>query len=99
MTGAIEKWVRKRLREAEKEKEIVKMMSEEFRLISGQKKAKRVASSQLQVESDRAKRMKAEWDKIMNLAHNVRRISDTYLENFEEFGAPPEIAVDPSLDD
>ncbi|KAI9769444.1 MAG: hypothetical protein M1839_003658 [Geoglossum umbratile] len=99
MTSAIEKGVRKRLREAEKEKEIVETMSEEFGLISGQKKTKRVSSSQLQLESDRAKRMKVEWDKLMNLAHRVRKISDTYLENFGELGAPPEIVVDPSLDD
>ncbi|KAI9784456.1 MAG: hypothetical protein M1839_002112 [Geoglossum umbratile] len=95
ITAAVEKGVRKRLRDAEKERETVGMISEDLGLISGQKKTKRVASSQLQAESDRAKGMKVVWDNIMNLAHRVRKISDTYLENFEELGAPPELVVDP----
>jgi hypothetical protein len=99
ISTAIVKGVRKRLREAEQEKEVVEMLSNNFGLVSGQMKTKRVASSQLQVESDRAKRMKGDWAKIMNLVHGVRKISDTYLQNYGEFGAPPEIVVDPSLDD
>jgi hypothetical protein len=99
ISTAIVKGVRKRLREAEQEKEIVEMLSNNFELVSGQMKTKRVASSQLQAESDRAKRMKGDWAKIMNLAHRLRKISDTYLEDYEELGAPPEIVVDPSLDD
>ncbi|KAI9761716.1 MAG: hypothetical protein M1840_001720 [Geoglossum simile] len=98
-SAAIEKDVRKRLREAEKERGAAKMISEDFGLVSGQKTTKRIASSQLQAETDRAKRMKVEWDKLMNLAHRVRKISDAYLENFGELSGPPEIVVDPSLDE
>ena len=75
------------------------MLSEEFGLVSGQKKTKRVASSQLQAESDRVKRMKGDWDKIMNLVHGVKKVSDTYLQDYGDFGASPEIVLDPSLDD
>jgi hypothetical protein len=98
MSAAIFKGVRKRLREAEQEKEIVEMLSEEFGLVPGQKKTKRIASSQLQAESDRAKRMKGDWAKIMNLVKGVKKISDTYFQDYGELGAPPEIVVDPSLD-
>lgn len=74
------------------------MLSEEFGLVSGQKKTKWVASSQLQAESDRAKRMKGDWAKIMNLVKSVKKTSDTYLQGYGELCAPLEIVVDPSLD-
>jgi len=99
MSTAIVKAVQKRLREAEQEKEIVEKLSKEFGLVSGQKKVKRVASSQLQAERDRAKLMKGDWVKIMNLVQGVRKISDTYLQNYGELDTPPEIVVDPSLED
>jgi hypothetical protein len=98
MSAAIVKGVRKHLREAEQEKEIVEMLSNNFRLISGQKKTMRVASSQLLAKSDRAKRMKGDWAKITNLVHGVKKISDTYFQDYGELGAPPEIVLDPSLD-
>src|SRR2546421_12868206 len=50
-------------------------------------------------KSDRVKRMKKDWTKIMNLVQGVKKMSDTYLEDYGELGAPPEIVVDPSLDD
>ena len=43
--------------------------------------------------------MKKDWTKIMNLVQGVKKMSDTYLEDYGELGAPPEIVVDPSLDD
>ena len=99
ISTTITKGVRKRLRDAEQEKEIVGKLSEDFGLSSGQKKTKRVASSQLQAELDRAKRQKGDWTKIMNMVKGVKNISDTYFQNYGELGAPPEIVVDPSLDD
>jgi len=53
-------------------KKIVGMLSVEFGLVSGQK-IKRVVSLQLQAESDRAKCMKGDWAKIMNLVKGVKK--------------------------
>lgn len=90
--------IRKRRRDAQQDKEVIEAVSEAFGLDTG-RKIKRVASSQLEAESDRVKRIKRDWDKIMNLAFNVRKISDTYLDEYGELCGPPEIVVDPSLDE
>jgi hypothetical protein len=66
---------------------------------TGSKKIKRVASSKLEAETDRVKRMKRDWDKILNLAHSVKTISDTYFEDYGELSAPPKVVADPSLDE
>lgn len=42
---------------------------------------------------------KKDWNRIMNMVHGTRKMSDRYLEAYGELGAPPEIVVDPSLDD
>lgn len=41
-------------------------------------------SSQLEVEHERAEQMKVEWSKITNLAQGVRKMSDTYFQNYGE---------------
>jgi hypothetical protein len=42
--------------------------------------------------------MKGDWAKIMNLVKGVKKISDTYFQDYGELGATPEIVMDPSLD-
>lgn len=41
-------------------------------------------SSQLEVEHEQAERMKVEWSKITNLTQGVRKMSDTYFQNYSE---------------
>lgn len=96
INAEITKGVRRRLRETEQQKEI-QGLYREFALL-GQKRTKRVASSELEAELTRVKRMKREWTKIINLVCGVRNISDTYFDNYGELAAPPEIVHDPSLD-
>lgn len=90
---------RRRLRELEEEREMVSMIRNEFGLVKVGKKTKRVASSELKVETDHNKKMKKDWNRIMNMVHGYRKMSDRYLEAYGELGAPPEIVLDPSLDD
>lgn len=99
MNAEIVKKIKKRLREAEQENDLVEKLSQDSGLLSGEKKIKRVASSQLEVERERAKRMKGEWSKIINLAQGVRKMSDTYFQNYGGLAASPEIVYDPSLDE
>jgi hypothetical protein len=47
----------------------------------------------------KAKKMKVEWDKIVNLSGGVKEMSDTYMLTYGELAAPPEIVHDPSLDE
>ena len=98
MSNAIMTSFRRRLRESEQEMEMVSTIKNEFGLVNAGKKTKRVASTELKVETDRNKKMKRDWDKIMNMVHGTRRMSDRYLEAYGELGAPPEIVLDPSLD-
>jgi hypothetical protein len=67
-----------RLREAEKEKELVEQLSANFGIAPGAPKVKRVASSQLHAELERNKRMKIEWSKILNLVQGTKEMSDVY---------------------
>lgn len=99
MSNAIMTSFRRRLRESEEEKEMVSMIRNEFGLVNMEKKTKRVASSELKMETDHNKKMKKDWEKIMNMVHGTRKMSDRYLEAYGELGAPPEIVLDPSLDD
>lgn len=98
MSDAIMASLRRRLRESEQEKEMVSMIRNEFGLVNAEKMTKRVASSELKVETDHNKKMRKDWDKIMNMVHGTRRMSDRYLEAYGKLGAPPEIVLDPSLD-
>lgn len=99
MSNAIMTSFRRRLRESEEEKEMVSMIRNEFGLVNMEKKTKRVASSELKMETAHNKKMKKDWGKIMNMVHGTRKMSDRYLEAYGELGAPPEIVLDPSLDD
>jgi len=65
----------------------------------GGRKVKRVASLELEAEKVKAKKMKVEWDKIVNLSGGVKEMSDTYMLTYGELAAPPEIVHDPSLDE
>lgn len=98
MNAEIVKSLKKRLRVAE-ENDMVRELSRDFESLSGEKNHKRVASSQLEGERERAKRMKVEWSKIVNLAQGVRKMSDTYFQDYGELAPPPEIIHDPSLDE
>jgi hypothetical protein len=66
-----------------------------FNIISGGQKLKRVASSQLQAELGRNKRMKLDWAKMMNLVNGTQKMSDTYLTRYGELGSPPLVIHDP----
>lgn len=55
--------------------------------------------SSLEAETDRIKRTKHDWDKIMNLTNNVKMISDNSFEDYGEVCAPPEVVADLSLDE
>lgn len=63
-------------------------LSQELGLLSGEKKVKRVASSQLEAEHERVKRMRGDWLKIMNLVQGARKISDTYFQTYGELCTP-----------
>ena len=63
-------------------------LSQEFGLLPGEKKVKRVASSQLEAEHERVKRMRGDWLKIMNLVQGARKISDTYFQTYGELCTP-----------
>lgn len=95
ISDAIMTSFRRRFRESEqeKEKEMVSMIRNEFGLVNVEKKTKRVASSELKVETDHNKNMKKDWNKIMNMVHGTRKMSDRYLEAYGELGAPPEICA------
>lgn len=45
------------------------------------------------------KKMKRDWNKITNMLHGTRKLSDRYLEAYGELGAPPKIVLNPSVDD
>ncbi|KAI9774730.1 MAG: hypothetical protein M1839_001650 [Geoglossum umbratile] len=99
ISNSINKEMRKRRREAEKEKELLDALQGDFGLNLGGKEPKRVASSQLQAENERAKKMRKDWAKIGNMVHGLRSMSDTYFLMYGELGAPAEVVSDPSLDD
>ena len=99
MSDDINKDMRKRRREAEKEKELLDALQGDFGLDMGGGKTKRVASSQLQAETARAKKMRKDWAKIENMVHGIRNMSNTYFLIYGELGAPAEVVADPSLDD
>lgn len=99
MSDAIMTSFQRKLRESEQEEEMVSMIRNEFGLVKLEKETKRVAPSELKVETDYNKKMKKDWDKKMNMVHGTRKMSDRYLEAYGELGALPEIVLDPSLDD
>lgn len=43
--------------------------------------------------------MKRDWDKILNMAAGIRKMTDTYALTYGELTAPPEIVHHQSLDD
>jgi hypothetical protein len=92
----IVKGLKRRLRDAEKEKELVEQLNTSFGIAPGASKVKRVASSQLQAELERNKRMRIDWSKILNLVQGNKEISDVYLTKYGEFGVPADIVHDPS---
>lgn len=99
ISQTIVKGMKKRLREAETEKELVEQLDTNFGLIPGVPKVKRVASSQLQAERTRNKRMRIDWSKLMNLVKGTKNMSDVYLSEYGELGAPPLTIHDQSLDE
>lgn len=58
MSDVIMRSLQRKLRESEQEKEVVSMIRNEFGLVNVEKKTKRVASSELKVETDYNKKMK-----------------------------------------
>ncbi|KAI9776297.1 MAG: hypothetical protein M1839_000457 [Geoglossum umbratile] len=99
ISDSINKEMRKRLRETEKEKELLDALQGDFGLELGGKKTKCVASSQLETETERAKNMRKDWVKIKNMVHGVRSMSETYFLTYGELSAPAEVVSDPSLYD
>lgn len=99
ITETIVRGMKKRLREIEKEQELVEQLNANFGLIPGAPKVKRVASSQLEAELIRNKKMKVDWSKLMNLVKGTKNMSDVYLTEYGELGAPPYVVNDLSLDE
>ena len=79
INAEIVKSLKKRLRVAGKN-EMVGKLFRDFQRLSGAENLN--PSSQLEVECERAERMKIEWSKIINLALGNRKISDTYFQNY-----------------
>jgi hypothetical protein len=78
------------------------MLRQDLGLSSGGKggrKVKRVASLELEAEKVKAKKMKVEWDKILNLSVGIKKMSDTYMVTYGKLAASPEIVHGPSLDE
>lgn len=94
----IQKALRKTLREAEQERGLVDMLNQNFGLLSGGKRVKRVASTKLEAERERTKKMKRDWDKIKGMAAGIRKMSETYILTYGELAAPPEVVLDPSME-
>lgn len=98
MSDAIVQSVRKQCRNSQKEREIISLIENNFGTATETRKTKRITSSQLAEETLRAKKRNKDWIKIMNMVHGTKKMSDTYLEDYEELGMPPQTVVDPSLD-
>jgi hypothetical protein len=96
VTKEIVQAVKKARRDMETEDMLHKMLHLDLGVVGGNK-AKRVASSELEVEKSKAKRMKAEWDKIVGYPAGLRKMSDSYALTYGELAAPPEVVHDPSL--
>ena len=92
----IHRGLRDALRVAEYEKGLTDMLNRNFALLSGGKKVKRVASTNLEAERDRTKKMKKDWDKIKGMAAGIRQMSETYTLTYGELAAP-EVVWDPSI--
>lgn len=75
---------------------MVSIIKNEFRLMNVGKKTKRVASSKLKVKIDYNKK---NWNSIMNMVYDSRKMSNRYLVIYEELSASSEIVLEPSLDD
>ena len=74
--------VKKSRRDLEKMATLDEMLRRDLGLSSGGKggrKVKRVASLELEAEKAKAKKMKVEWDKILNLSVGIKKMSDTYM--------------------
>ena len=54
----------------------------------GGRKVKRVTSLELEAEKVKVKKMKVEWDKILNLSVGIKKMSDTYRVTYGELAAP-----------
>jgi hypothetical protein len=94
--------VKKSRRDMEKMARLDEMLRQDLGLSSGGKggrKVKRVASLELEAEKVKAKKMKVEWDKILNLSVGIKKMSDTYMVTYGELAASPEIVHGPSLDE
>jgi hypothetical protein len=99
ITKTIVKGMKKRLREAEKQNELVEQLDNNFGLIPGGPKVKRVTYSHLLAERIQNKRMNIDWSKLMNLVKGTKKMSDVYLSEYGELGPPPLIVHDQSLDE
>jgi hypothetical protein len=75
-----------------------KDLEDGFGLSLGKKQVKRVASADLSPESKKAKVMQKDWTELNNMAYGLRKLSETYVDNYGELEEPPEIRHDPTLD-
>lgn len=51
------------------------------------------------MEIDLNKKIKKDWDKIMNIVYGTKKMSDKYLKAYGELGTLLEIVLNLSLDD
>ena len=57
-----------------------------------------VASADLEAETIRWKNRRKDWTKLMNLAANLRKCSNTYLDTWGDMNAPEDDVIeDPCL--
>lgn len=81
MNVEIAKRLKERLQVTRKNDMVIKL-SQDFQHL--RENNKREVSYQLEGERELAKHLKIKWSKIVNLAQGVRRMSDTYFQNYDE---------------
>lgn len=99
MSNIIMIFFQKRLRKLEEEKEMVSMIKNKFRLVNVKQKTKQIASLKLKMKIDLNKKIKKNWDKIMNIVYGTKKMSNKYLKAYGELGTLLEIVLNLSLDD
>lgn len=82
----------------EKKKKIVSIIRNKFKLVNLKQKTKQVAFLELKIETDQNKIIKKNWDKIINMIYNTKKMSNKYLKVYKKLNAPLEIVLDLSLD-
>jgi hypothetical protein len=91
VTKSVIQGIRQRRKEL-RERELVKELRT-FKLAEP-KRIKRVASSNLEVEKERAKKQKKDWARLTNLAYRIQELSQEYINSYGELEVPAELVED-----